>query len=159
MTQDDAHLMRFYDGWNRYQDLLVEAISPLTAEQLAIRAVPQLRQIWELAGHIISARVYWFHQVMGEGNDDLKPMQAWDDEDMPPRYAGELVRGLNETWAMIEECLRRWTPDDLDVLKTTSSGAERSRQWVIWHVLEHDLHHGGELCFTLGMNGLPAPDL
>jgi hypothetical protein len=23
-------------------------------------------------------------------------------------------------------------------------------------VLEHDLHHGGELSFTLGMHGLPA---
>ena len=69
MTQADAHLMRFYDGWNRYQDLLVEAIGPLTVEQLAIRAAPELRQIWELAGHIIAARVYWFHQVMGEGSD------------------------------------------------------------------------------------------
>jgi len=27
------------------------------------------------------------------------------------------------------------------------------------HVLEHDLHHGGEIALTLGTNGLPAPDL
>jgi hypothetical protein len=26
-------------------------------------------------------------------------------------------------------------------------GYELSRQWVIWHVIEHDLHHGGELSF------------
>ena len=34
-----------------------------------------------------------------------------------------------------------------------------TRQWVIWHLIEHDLHHGGEAFYTLGMNGLPTPDL
>ena len=29
----------------------------------------------------------------------------------------------------------------------------------IWHIIEHDLHHGGELSFSLGMHGLTAPDL
>ena len=155
----DSHLNRFYDGWNRYQALLVDAIGPLTNDQLAIRAAPQLRQIWELAGHIIAARVYWFHLVLGEGSTALEPMMGWDDEGQPLRNADDLVRGLNESWELIDECLQRWTVDDLDVLKTTSRGTELSRQWVIWHVLEHDLHHGGELSFTLGMNGLAAPDL
>ena len=34
-----------------------------------------------------------------------------------------------------------------------------SRQWVNWHVIEHDLHHGGELSFSLGAHHLAAPDL
>ena len=34
-----------------------------------------------------------------------------------------------------------------------------SRQWVIWHVIEHDLHHGGEVSLMLGTHGLAAPDL
>ena len=34
-----------------------------------------------------------------------------------------------------------------------------TRQWVIWHLIEHDLHHGGEISLTLGMHGLPAPNL
>ncbi len=35
----------------------------------------------------------------------------------------------------------------------------RSRQWIIWHVLEHDIHHGGELSSILGAHGLAAVDL
>lgn len=159
MTQDELHLLRFYDGWKQYQDLLVEAIRPLTDEQLTIRAAPQLRPLWELAAHILSARVYWFHRVLGEGSAELAPMIAWDDEGMPQRNADQLIRGLDETWAMIEAGLQRWTADDLDALKTTGDGSRVSRQWVIWHVIEHDLHHGGEFSFTLGMNGLAAPDL
>jgi uncharacterized damage-inducible protein DinB len=34
-----------------------------------------------------------------------------------------------------------------------------SRSWVIYHVMEHDLHHGGELSLTLGIHGLPGPNL
>jgi len=34
-----------------------------------------------------------------------------------------------------------------------------SRQWVIWHLIEHDLYHGGELSLTLGMHNIPALDL
>ena len=30
---------------------------------------------------------------------------------------------------------------------------------IIWHVIEHDLHHLGELFLTCGMHGLPVPDL
>ena len=39
---------------------------------------------------------------------------------------------------------------------TDENGEDQTytRQWVIWHLIEHDLHHGGELSFTLGMHGL-----
>jgi hypothetical protein len=30
---------------------------------------------------------------------------------------------------------------------------------VVWHLIEHDLHHGGEVSLILGMHGLGAPDL
>jgi hypothetical protein len=33
------------------------------------------------------------------------------------------------------------------------------KRWYNWHAIEHDLHHGGELSFALGMHGLPAIDL
>jgi len=34
-----------------------------------------------------------------------------------------------------------------------------SRQCIFWHVIEHDLHHGGELSFSLGMHGSAAVDI
>lgn len=33
---------------------------------------------------------------------------------------------------------------------------EVSRIWVVWHVLEHELHYGGELLLTLDIHGFPA---
>ena len=161
MSDDQSHLVRFYQGWDRYQDLLVEAIGSLSEEQLALQAAPSLRPVWTLAAHIISARVGWFQQVMGEAPDrsDFAEMYDWDIDDQPQRTAAELVHGLRESWELIANCLARWTEADLDQQFTTQRGNTFDRQWVIWHVIEHDLHHGGELFFTLGMNGLPTPDL
>ncbi len=64
-------LLSFYRRWDRYQTLLTQAIAPLSAEHLALSAAPALRPAWVLAAHIIAARVYRFHPVLGEGLPDL----------------------------------------------------------------------------------------
>ena len=164
MRQDDTNtsLAPFYSGWDGYQNMLVEAIRQLTPEQLALRAAPSLRPVWLLAAHIIGTRVGWFHGRMGEGDEAIAAYDPWDADGAPPRTAGELVAGLDATWQMMQECLSRCSPSRLDDPITRTRNGETSsltRQWIIWHVIEHDLHHGGELLLTLGMHGLPVPEL
>ena len=162
LAEQPTNLSPFYKGWDVYQDLLVKAIAPLSAEQLALRAAPHLRSIGENTAHIIGTRVGWFHMLMGEGDAAIAPLDDWDQANAPARSAAELVTGLEASWQMIQNALIRWTAEDLDYIfrgERWGKPYELSRQWVIWHVIEHDLHHGGELSFTLGMHNLAAPDL
>ncbi len=155
-------LGEIYAGWEHYQSHLIEALSPLTPDQLALQAAPHLRSIGLLAGHIISARAYWFHHILREGPTDLIKLMDYDEDDEPPHPAGELVSGLQATWAVMISALDRWSADDLaESFMRTHGGqtATLSRRWVVWHLIEHDLHHGGELFYSLGMNGLPTPDI
>ena len=126
-------LAQFYKGWERYQGLLAEAVGSLSVEQLGLGVSPTLRPAWLLAAHIISARVHWFHHVMGEGSAELAPLRAWDDDGQVRRSAAELVDGLNASWRMIQDCLDRWMPAMLDDTFTTPRGHQRSRQWIVWH--------------------------
>jgi len=73
----------------------------------------------------------------------------------------ELVEGLERTWQMIQGTLTGWTPADLDrIFPPHGEGTvERSRQYITWHVLEHDIHHGVELSSILGAHGLASVDL
>ncbi len=149
-------------GWERYQGLLVGAVAPLSAADLALRAAPSLWPVGRLAAHIVATRVGWFQGWMGEGDPALAALDPWDAEGAPPRTAAELVDGLEATWRMMRDCLERWTPEMLDDPFTRERPrgiVTRTRGWIIWHVIEHDLHHGGELALTLGMHGLVAPDL
>jgi uncharacterized damage-inducible protein DinB len=162
MTEQRTPLITFYKGWDVYQQHITKAIAPLSVERLALRATPHLRSIGEIATHIIGARARWFHNLMGEGGEDIASLATWDREGMPIRTATELVTALQTSWQLVENCLARWQTEDLEYTYTGSYGNESyslTRQWVIWHLIEHDLHHGGEISLTLGIYGLVAPDL
>jgi len=164
MTEPPFVLAPLYKGWDGYQRHLVEALAPLAPEQLALQATPDLRSIGMLATHLVAVRARWLYDVLSEGSEQLIPIGQWDDADQRARSAAELVGGLATTWNVIDDALHRWTLADLeetlrDVDEDTGEEEIHTRQWVIWHLLEHDLHHGGELSFSLGMHGLAAIDL
>ncbi len=164
MAEETSGVLAFYRGWDAYQDLLVKAIAPLTAEQLALRAAPQLRSVEENATHIIGARARWFHELLGIGGPDFAALGQWDRPNMPVRAAAELADGLRASWQVMREALAGWTPGDLEFAypNTEREPGEPeafTRQWVIWHLIEHDVHHGGEISLTLGMHGLTGLDL
>lgn len=171
-------LAPFVEGWAAYQRLLLDAIRPLDDEQLASKTAPFQWAVWQLASHIAGSRAYWWHDVLGEGDEATGHMFAverttvpdlaiedagWEDDESRPRTAAELADAFERTWAMIEEPLRRWTADDLATgfSRTRRNGEVETftRSWVVWHLIEHDLHHGGEISQILGTNGLAAPDL
>jgi uncharacterized damage-inducible protein DinB len=162
MDNTNVTLAMITEGWQAYQAQLSEALTPLTPEQVALRAAPHLRSIDELACHIISVRAGWFHNILGEGEDAFGSFHEWDQPDAPARNARDLVNGLAATWQAMQEALARFTPASLAEVVTGERKGRKfayKRGWVVWHVLEHDLHHGGEIGYSLGMYGLKAPDL
>ena len=162
MADSPSTLETFYKGWNDYQSLLLKAIEPLSSAQLALRAAPGLRSIGEIATHMIGARARWFHDLMGEGDETFAALATWDRAAMPTRNASELVNGLESSWRVMQESLARWTPADWEYTYEGERSGESyalTRQWVVWHLIEHDLHHGGEISLTLGIHGLAAPDI
>ncbi|HEY6541727.1 MAG TPA: DinB family protein [Ktedonobacteraceae bacterium] len=165
MTQQALPLTTFYSGWGDYQHRLLAVLAPLSPDQLALPA-SQHWSIGMVAQHIVANRVWWFHGWMGEGSPELAPIMGWDpgDNEAPPVLtSAELVGALEATWQMIAAALARWTPADLGQMfpppAFLSEGerkffGERTRQWMIWYVLQHEIHHGGELSLALGNSGL-----
>jgi uncharacterized damage-inducible protein DinB len=166
MSEGNFTLDIFYQSWKNYQAKLKQAIAPLTPAQLALRAAPGLCSVGEIAAHVISARVGWFGDFLGEMSSmpGVESLLAWDWEmqDAPPRTADELVEGLDTSWRFMADLLNKWDSADMrHTFPFESDGHhyDNSRSWVTWHILEHDLHHGGEISITLGMHGVQAPDV
>lgn len=132
MTEQQLSLLPFYAGWKVYNQRLVAAIAPLTGEQLTLRTTPQHWTIGMYVTHIVANRAWWFHARMGEGGDDLTPLELWAlgvcEADVDPLHpAGELVAGLEKTWQLIEQTLTRLTPADLFVKIPPLDQADRVR--------------------------------
>jgi uncharacterized damage-inducible protein DinB len=63
---------------------------------------------------------------------------------------------------MVERTLNAWTVEDLQkTYRHTYWGQtyDVSRQWTIWRIMAHDIHHGGQLVVMLEMQGVECFEL
>jgi len=184
MTTTAPSLMSIYEGWDSHQLALVRAITPLSPAQLAWRPAPHLSSVGEIISHIALARLWWFHKMGAPGaaslarqiapwagekanTENITELHRWMDAIEQQEAAivenhTELLRWLEASWQMIETTLTTWTVADLTrTYRHIREGKMYvvSRQWTIWRILSHDLHHGGELAILLGLQGIAIPDL
>jgi len=184
MTTASPSLASIFQGWDQHQHALVQAVTPLMPEHLAWRPAPQFMSVGELVSHVALARLWWFHKMGAPGSaelarqvapwtgervntESLTELQRWTDPlvELEAAIAGspsDLLRWLEATWQMIQTTLTTWTVADLTrTYRHIDQGALRavSRQWTIWRVMSHDLHHGGQLGLLLGLLGIEDPDL
>jgi uncharacterized damage-inducible protein DinB len=151
-----------YQNWGGYQEKLSSCIAPLTKEQLALQPAKGMWPLSQIVQHIISVRAGWFSGTLQDADESMSAYMEWGQRDSPDRSGAELARGLDETWAFIEARLGRWTAAECDLTFPDEYDGQVwqvSRSWVIYHVMEHDLHHGGEASLILGMNGLKTLEL
>jgi uncharacterized damage-inducible protein DinB len=162
-------LATVYAGWDGYRQSIVQAVAPLTMEQLNWRPATNMRSAGEIARHIALGSINWFMRMDAPGSRVLAAqIPGWEEDPHGNRYviessleiagnAGELVRWLTASGQMITDTLNAWTVDDLQkTYRHTWRGTTYavSRQWTIWRIMAHDLHHGGELSVLLGMQGI-----
>lgn len=162
MQTTQSTLDTIYDNWKTYNDKLRDAIAPLTDEQLRLQPAQGMWPLSQIAQHIIGVRAGWFSGTLQDEDEAMTAYMEWGQYDSPWRNAAELARGLDETWAFIDSRVRGWTPEECAMTfpdEVEGEVYDVSRSWVIYHVLEHDLHHGGEISLLLGMNKLAGPDI
>ncbi len=163
MASDPQSLTSVYDGWDGYQLAIARSIAPRSPEELRWRAAPHLRSAGEIARHIAEGRVDWFSRTFGSAaTASASVVAAWGAEEAVQEDAAELVRGLDASWRMIAEGLTRWSVADLAETFPLSYGGSLyalPRQWILWRIMSHDLHHGGELAYALGAQGIALQEL
>jgi uncharacterized damage-inducible protein DinB len=165
-------LITVYQGWEGYQTSLVNAIAPLSPEQLAFRPSPDLRSVGEIARHISCGRLNWFLRMHAPGSVELaERVPEWFHDQHGNRYiveeafpieSGSLVEWLDAAWRMVEATLTQWSIADLErTYPHTFQGTTYavSYQWTIWRILSHDIHHGGQLSALLYLQGIEIPEL
>ncbi|HYC07445.1 MAG TPA: DinB family protein [Candidatus Binatia bacterium] len=164
----DRPLASVYPEWAQHAARLRGAVAGLSADELALRAGPDHAAIWLLAAHVASARVYWLCGVFEQPGADRTPFpdpfaEAWDDDESHPRSGAELAWALDSSWAVVRDCLDRWSVEDLDrtALRIRADGVRQvhSRASVLGRISTHDAFHAGEISQLLGVHHLTPIDL
>lgn len=172
-NQPMRKLAQLLDGWNGYQLSLLHAVTPLNKEQLAWRPVPDRRSLGEMIRHICLGRITWLSRIGAPGVEGIAlavPKWYTDpdgshhvvEESIPSDQPEVLSEWLKLSWQPIDSLLQEWTLDDLfQTFPHRFRGTEYavSRQWTIWRIMSHHMHHGGQLALMLAMQGIDAFEL
>lgn len=184
MTMTAPLLKTIYEGWDSHQQALMCAVTPLMPEQFAWRPAPNQASVNDLIAQIAGDRLWWFYKMSAPGSATLaRQIAPWAGETFNAEDSNELnrwmeanlqleetltknpekaLRWLESSWKMIETTLNTWTVGDLaQTYRHIREGKIYvvTRQWTIWRIMSHDLHHGGQLALMLGLQGIDVPEL
>lgn len=165
----DGSIAPFFADWGGYNRRVSEHLRGLSADDLALGSgkVDGDWPIWAIAAHTVGARVFWLCHVFGEPGAEATPFTdpdgvGWEDELDHVRSADEVADAWMSTWAVVQGCLDRWTPESLGttVRREGRSGVSVfSRQSILLRLITHEAYHAGEIALIEGAAGRPQLDL
>ena len=143
-----------FSHWKAVRAGLHQALDGLTEEQLAFVPREGLWSLGTVACHIANAEDGWFRYVAARKVDEWPSI---DEEQY--RTVASIKALLDEVHSYTLAYLQQIDVTDLDRTIAAPWGAELTLRFIIWHVLEHEIHHRGEIYLMLGLMGIEAPDV
>jgi uncharacterized damage-inducible protein DinB len=116
--------------------------------------------------HIITTEEFWWHGgICGLPFEQWRPAD-WDrrtDEEKAAHRAkrfptvASLLEGLRDAHAPVAQFLEELDAWALCERRRSAWGEENVLRWMLWHLVEHDQHHRGQVCARLRMLGRQPP--
>lgn len=138
-----------FSHWDSVRGNLIETIQAFEEGELYLVPFEGSRKVGDIALHIADAEDGWLrHGVTQE-------IDAWPDHYNLDHYPDKrsIVEVLGEVHARTRAYLSHLDESDLGSTVKTPWGDEFSLLWILWHVIEHEIHHRGELSLILGYLG------
>jgi len=137
-----------FSHWDQVRGSLLVMIDRFNQEDLTFSPFKDSWSVGQIMLHIADCEDNWLHGVVRQ---EVKPWIFYGLADYPSREAIRemLERAHNRTIAFLDSL----EEDDLDKVYKISDGESYTLRWIIWHVLEHEIHHRGELSLALGLLG------
>jgi uncharacterized damage-inducible protein DinB len=146
-------IAELFSHWEEARGYLLQALDKFTDDELRFAPYPGAWSVGEVACHIAQVEEGWIH-------GDIR--HAWQQE---PDYRWQdypSVAAIKALLAQVHErtleYLRTEPVESLDRTIVLSEG-ETTVRWILWHVIEHEIHHRGEIFLMLGLLGKQGPDI
>jgi uncharacterized damage-inducible protein DinB len=145
---------QYFDHWYRTWRDLISAVDSLQDEHLSFRpAESYARDVGDILRHIIAMEQGWIHFVI------RRKLPAWPESDAAGFSNVTAIKAeMQRVHADTMEYLAGLPIEEFDRIVPTPEDGTAKLQWILWHVLEQQIHHRGELYLCLSMLGIPRPE-
>jgi len=144
-----------FSHWEVVRKGLISVIKKFPESDLSFQPYPESWPAGQIMVHIANAEEGWFRYVV------TKEIEEWPKhlqfENYPARE--KILAILDLVHQKTESYLVSLSEKDLFTEIHTPWGKSIPLQWIIWHVIEHEIHHRGELSLILGLLGKEGLDV
>ncbi len=140
--------------WDQVRTDLLATMDKFSEAELAYTPFKGSWPVGQILLHIADCEDNWLHGVV---RAEIKPWIFYNFADFPTRPA--ILEKLNLAHAKTIAFLDGLDESSLDEKYTIPNGPAVPLSWIIWHVLEHEIHHRGELSLIHGMLGREGLDV
>jgi len=140
--------------WKLVRADLYTTIDMFSQDELSFTPFEGSWSVGKIMLHIADCENYWLHGLV---RGEIEPGTYYDLADHPTTTT--IKKSLEKTWKKTAAFLENLDENDLDQVYTTPHNESFSLRWIIWHVLEHEIHHRGELSLVLGLLGRGGLDV
>lgn len=148
-------LTEYFRHWEQVRSELLSTLDKFSTNELDYKPYGEAWTVREICLHIADAEDGWLRYIVRQEIDD------WPPEPDSGAYPciESLKRLLNEVHDQTVAYLGGLEIEDLSRQIDAPWGAKLELGWIIWHVLEHEIHHRGELSLILGLLGREGLDV
>ena len=147
--------MEVFSHWRVVRRGLIAALDKLSEDQLDFVPTEGLWPLGTVARHIANAEEGWFRHVVTREHAEWPA--GYSAEAYPT--VGAVKDLLTKVHSRTEAFLTSVDAAELDNAVDLPWDEDLTLREIIWHVLEHEIHHRGEIYLMLGLLGLEAPDV
>lgn len=148
-------LDRLFSHWDEVRGGLLATIDEFDASGLSFSPFKSSWSAGQIMLHVANAEEGWFRHAVS------RELDTWPAGYMQEGYPTvEAIKELlSEVHARTVTFLATLDLADMERTVEVPWGESLSLGWIIWHVLEHEIHHRGELSLILGMLGREGLDV
>jgi uncharacterized damage-inducible protein DinB len=153
----DVKLMKLnnlFSHWDQIHQDTLATLDKFSESELAHIAYEGGMPVGRIALHIADAEEGWFRMAVTNERQDWP--SDYTLENYPTKESIKIL--LSEVHTKTMTYLETLTTDDL-ATEFEAPWGKFTIGFVIWHVLEHEIHHRGELSLILGTLGRAGLDV
>jgi len=148
------NLRELFSHWDQIHKDTLKILDLFSEEELRFVPYENGWSVGRIALHIADAEEGWFRHIA------TRKIESWPSHFTLENYANisAIQAALAETHTKTMAYLETLTVSDLNTTIESKWG-DFSLRFIIWHVIEHEIHHRGELSLVLGLLGRTGLDV